>query len=104
MIQLAGLWPWTQVADDFGFWLADVGGAGCGDHDVVGYFAGPAIGGQSSGPRSALKRHGRGTAAGWIRGGGVGFLFSNSIQVSACNLWNRVSVAMSMASSDGRYC
>jgi len=52
----------------FGFGLADVAGAGCGDPDVVGYFAVAPIGrAKSSGPRSALKRHGR--TARWLDAG-----------------------------------
>ena len=75
MIMLAGF-GLTQVRDDFGFgwlmWLVLV----VVITDVVGYFAGRAIGGPKFWPKVSPKKTWSGTAAGWIGAAAVGFLFS----------------------------
>jgi len=89
----------TQVRDDFGFgwlmWLVLV----VVITDVVGYFAGRAIGGPKFWPKVSPKKTWSGTAAGWIGAAAVGFLFSINTGVGLQLVG--VSVAMSMASQMG---
>ena len=98
MIMLAGF-GLTQVRDDFGFgwlmWLVLV----VVITDVVGYFAGRAIGGPKFWPKVSPKKTWSGTAAGWIGAAAVGFLFSINTGVGLQLVG--VSVAMSMASQMG---
>lgn len=98
MIMLAGF-GLAQVRDDYGFgwlmWLVLVVVV----TDVVGYFAGRAIGGPKFWPKVSPKKTWSGTAAGWIGAALVGFIFSINTGVSAQLVG--VSIAISMASQMG---
>jgi phosphatidate cytidylyltransferase len=67
--------------------------------DVVGYFAGRAIGGPKFWPKVSPKKTWSGTAAGWIGAGLVGFLFSINTGVGLQLIG--ISIAVSMASQMG---
>ncbi|WP_299374533.1 phosphatidate cytidylyltransferase [uncultured Tateyamaria sp.] len=88
-----------QVRDDLGFgwmvWLVMVVVV----TDVVGYFAGRAIGGPKFWPRVSPKKTWSGTVAGWIGAGVVGAVFA--INTEATLQLIGVSVALSMASQMG---
>ncbi|WP_037227282.1 phosphatidate cytidylyltransferase [Roseobacter sp. GAI101] len=98
LIVLAGF-GLAQVRDDFGFgwmmWLVLVVVV----TDVVGYFAGRAIGGPKFWPKVSPKKTWSGTAAGWIGAAIVGLLFSINTGVGLQLVG--VSIAMSMASQMG---
>ena len=98
LILLAGF-GLIQLRDDMGFgwlmWLVLVVVV----TDVVGYFAGRAIGGPKFWPKVSPKKTWSGTAAGWIGAAAVGFLFSINTGVGLQLVG--VSVAMSMASQMG---
>ena len=88
-----------QVRDDLGFgwmvWLVMVVVV----TDVVGYFAGRAIGGPKFWPRVSPKKTWSGTVAGWIGAGVVGAVFAINTQATLQLIG--VSVALSMASQMG---
>ena len=67
--------------------------------DVVGYFAGRAIGGPKFWPKVSPKKTWSGTAAGWAGAALVGLLFS--INTGASLQLMGISVAISMASQMG---
>lgn len=98
MIMLAGF-GMVQVRDGYGFgwmmWLVLVVVV----TDVVGYFAGRAIGGPKFWPRVSPKKTWSGTAAGWVGAAIVGLIFSINTGVSLQLVG--VSVAVSMASQMG---
>ena len=98
MIVLAGF-GLVQVRDDYGvgwlMWLVVVVVV----TDVVGYFAGRAIGGPKFWPKVSPKKTWSGTAAGWIGAALVGLLFSINTGVGFQLIG--ISVAMSMASQMG---
>ena len=98
LIVLAGF-GLAQVRDDFGFgwmmWLVLVVVV----TDVVGYFAGRAIGGPKFWPKVSPKKTWSGTAAGWVGAAIVGMLFSINTGVGYQLVG--VSIAMSMASQMG---
>lgn len=98
LIVLAGF-GLAQVRDDFGFgwmmWLVLVVVV----TDVVGYFAGRAIGGPKFWPKVSPKKTWSGTAAGWVGAAMVGMLFSINTGVGYQLVG--VSIAMSMASQMG---
>ncbi len=98
LIMLSGF-GLIQVRDDMGFgwllWLVLVVVV----TDVVGYFAGRAIGGPKFWPRVSPKKTWSGTAAGWIGAALVGLLFSINTGVGAQLIG--ISIAVSMASQMG---
>ncbi len=98
MIMLAGF-GLVQVRDDWGFgwlmWLVLVVVV----TDVVGYFAGRAIGGPKFWPRVSPKKTWSGTVAGWIGAAIIGTLFSFNTGIGFQLVG--VSIAMSMASQMG---
>ncbi len=98
MILLAGF-GLVQVRDGYGFgwmmWLVLVVVV----TDVVGYFAGRAIGGPKFWPRVSPKKTWSGTVAGWIGAALVGLFFSMNSGVGLQLVG--VSIAMSMASQMG---
>lgn len=98
MILLAG-YGIMQVRDDLGFgwlsWLVLV----VVTTDVVGYFAGKAIGGPKFWPRVSPKKTWAGTVAGWIGAALVGLLFSINSGVGLQLIG--ISIAVSMASQMG---
>ncbi|APE43577.1 phosphatidate cytidylyltransferase [Sulfitobacter alexandrii] len=98
MILLAG-YGLMMVRDDFGvgwlLWLVVV----VVTTDVVGYFAGRAIGGPKFWPRVSPKKTWSGTAGGWVGAAVVGFLFSFNTGIGLELVG--VSVALSMASQMG---
>lgn len=98
MIMLAG-YGLVQVRDDYGFgwlmWLVLVVVV----TDVVGYFAGRAIGGPKFWPKVSPKKTWSGTAAGWIGAAVLGLVFSINTGVATEIIG--VSVALSMASQMG---
>tara|TARA_R110002049_G_scaffold10127_1_gene50084 strand:- start:38348 stop:39139 length:792 start_codon:yes stop_codon:yes gene_type:complete len=98
MILLAGF-GLMQVRDDMGFgwlmWLVAVVVV----TDVVGYFAGRAIGGPKFWPAVSPKKTWSGTAAGWVGAAIVGLLFSINTGMGLHLIG--VSVALSMASQMG---
>lgn len=98
MILLSGF-GMMQVRDDLGFgwmlWLVLVVVV----TDVVGYFAGRALGGPKFWPRVSPKKTWSGTAAGWIGAGVVGLLFSFGTGVGLQLIG--ISIAVSMASQMG---
>ncbi len=98
LIMLAGF-GLSQVRDSYGFgwlmWLVLVVVV----TDVVGYFAGRAIGGPKFWPRVSPKKTWSGTVAGWLGAAIVGLLFSINGDVGLELIG--VSVAMSMASQMG---
>ncbi|KIN72272.1 phosphatidate cytidylyltransferase [Sulfitobacter guttiformis] len=98
MIVLSGF-GMMQVRDDMGvewmLWLVLVVVV----TDVVGYFAGRAIGGPKFWPKVSPKKTWSGTAAGWVGAGIVGFLFSVNTGVGLQLIG--ISVAVSMASQMG---
>ncbi|UWR24166.1 phosphatidate cytidylyltransferase [Sulfitobacter sp. S190] len=98
MIMMSG-YGMMQVRDDMGvgwmLWLVMVVVA----TDVVGYFAGRAIGGPKFWPKVSPKKTWSGTAAGWIGAALVGLLFSMNTGAGAQLIG--VSIAVSMASQMG---
>lgn len=98
VILMAG-YGMMQVRDDFGFgwllWLVVV----VVTTDVVGYFAGRAIGGPKFWPKVSPKKTWSGTAAGWAGAALVGLLFSINTGVSLQLVG--ISIALSMASQMG---
>ena len=98
LILMAGF-GMMQVRDDMGFgwllWLVLVVVV----TDVVGYFAGRAIGGPKFWPRVSPKKTWSGTAAGWIGAAFVGLLFSINTGVGLQLIG--ISIAVSMASQMG---
>ncbi|MDW4497733.1 phosphatidate cytidylyltransferase [Sulfitobacter sp. D35] len=98
MILMSG-YGLMQVRDDLGFtwllWIVLVVVV----TDVVGYFAGRAIGGPKFWPRVSPKKTWSGTAAGWVGAAIVGWLFD--LNTGAGPQIIGVSVAMSMASQMG---
>ncbi len=98
MILLAGFGI-MQVRDELGFgwllWLVLVVVV----TDVVGYFAGRAIGGPKFWPRVSPKKTWSGTVAGWAGAAVVGLLFSFTNQVGFDLVG--ISIAISMASQMG---
>ena len=98
MILLAGF-GLMQVRDEFGFgwlmWLVVV----VVTTDVVGYFAGRAIGGPKFWPKVSPKKTWSGTASGWVGAAIVGVLFSINTGVGMQLVG--ISIALSMASQMG---
>ena len=98
MILLAGF-GLIQVRDEMGvgwmLWLVLVVVV----TDVVGYFAGRAIGGPKFWPKVSPKKTWSGTAAGWVGAALVGLLFS--INTGAGLQLIGISIAISMASQMG---
>ena len=98
MIMLAGF-GLSQIRDGYGFgwmmWLVLV----VVITDVVGYFAGRAIGGPKFWPRVSPKKTWSGTVAGWVGAAIVGYLFSINTGIGMQLIG--VSVAVSMASQMG---
>ncbi|MAM25127.1 MAG: phosphatidate cytidylyltransferase [Rhodobacteraceae bacterium] len=98
MILLAGFGI-VQIRDELGFgwlmWLVLV----VVTTDVVGYFAGRAIGGPKFWPRVSPKKTWSGTAAGWIGAALIGALFSLNTGVGLQLIG--ISIAVSMASQMG---
>jgi phosphatidate cytidylyltransferase len=98
LILLAG-YGMMQVRDDMGFgwllWLVMVVVV----TDVVGYFAGRAIGGPKFWPKVSPKKTWSGTGAGWIGAAIVGLLFSINTGVGLQLVG--ISIAISMASQMG---
>ncbi|WP_299145761.1 phosphatidate cytidylyltransferase [uncultured Tateyamaria sp.] len=98
MVLMAGF-GMMQVRDDLGFgwmvWLVMVVVV----TDVVGYFAGRALGGPKFWPRVSPKKTWSGTVAGWIGAAIVGAVFA--INTEATVQLVGVSVALSMASQMG---
>lgn len=98
MILLAGF-GLMQLRDDQGFgwilWLVLV----VVMTDVVGYFAGRALGGPKFWPRVSPKKTWSGTAAGWVAAAIVGLIFalSNDLGFDLVG----ISIAVSMASQIG---
>lgn len=70
--------------------------------DVMGYFAGKALGGPKFWPRVSPKKTWSGTVAGWIGAAGVGALFAGSVAAAggAAGL-AVISVAVAMAGQAG---
>jgi phosphatidate cytidylyltransferase len=98
MILLAGF-GLMQVRDDLGFgwlfWLVLVVVV----TDVVGYFAGRALGGPKFWPRVSPKKTWSGTASGWVGAAIVGLIFSLNSGVGLQLIG--ISIAVSMASQMG---
>lgn len=98
MILLAG-YGMMQVRDDMGFgwlmWLVLVVVV----TDVVGYFAGRALGGPKFWPKVSPKKTWSGTASGWGGAAIVGLVFS--IQTGVGLQLIGISIAVSMASQMG---
>jgi phosphatidate cytidylyltransferase len=98
MILVAGF-GLAQVRDGYGFgwmmWLVLVVVV----TDVVGYFAGRALGGPKFWPRVSPKKTWSGTVAGWIGAALVGLVFSINTGVGMQLVG--VSIAVSMASQMG---
>jgi len=98
MILLAG-YGLMQVRDEMGFgwllWLVLVVVV----TDVVGYFAGRALGGPKFWPRVSPKKTWSGTAAGWAGAAVVGLVFSFTNKVGFDLIG--ISIAISMASQMG---
>lgn len=98
MILLAGFGI-VQIRDELGFgwlmWLVLV----VVTTDVVGYFAGRAIGGPKFWPRVSPKKTWSGTAAGWVGAALIGALFSLNTGVGLQLIG--ISIAVSMASQMG---
>lgn len=98
MILMSGF-GMMQVRDEMGvgwmLWLVTVVVV----TDVVGYFAGRAIGGPKFWPTVSPKKTWSGTAAGWIGAGIVGAIFSVNTGVGLQLVG--ISVAVSMASQMG---
>ncbi|XDA99712.1 phosphatidate cytidylyltransferase [Sulfitobacter sp. LCG007] len=98
MILLSG-YGMMQIRDDLGFawllWVVVVVVV----TDVVGYFAGRAIGGPKFWPRVSPKKTWSGTGAGWIGAAIVGWIFAAN--TGAGSQLIGVSVALSMASQMG---
>jgi phosphatidate cytidylyltransferase len=98
MILLAG-YGMMQVRDDMGFgwlmWLVLV----VVITDVVGYFAGRALGGPKFWPKVSPKKTWSGTASGWVGAAIVGLIFS--IQTGVGLQLIGISIAISMASQMG---
>ncbi|AXI46839.1 phosphatidate cytidylyltransferase [Sulfitobacter sp. SK012] len=98
MILMAGF-GMMQVRDDMGLgwmlWLVLVVVV----TDVVGYFAGRAIGGPKFWPKVSPKKTWSGTAAGWVGAAAVGLLFSINTGVGIELVG--ISIAISMASQMG---
>lgn len=98
MILLAG-YGMMQVRDDMGFgwlmWLVLVVVV----TDVVGYFAGRALGGPKFWPKVSPKKTWSGTASGWVGAAIVGLVFS--IQTGVGLQLIGISIAVSMASQMG---
>jgi phosphatidate cytidylyltransferase len=98
MILLAGF-GLMQIRNELGFgwllWLVFVVVV----TDVVGYFAGRAIGGPKFWPRVSPKKTWSGTAAGWLGAAIVGALFSINSGVGLQLIG--ISIAVSMASQMG---
>ncbi|MBQ0806171.1 phosphatidate cytidylyltransferase [uncultured Sulfitobacter sp.] len=98
LILLAGF-GLVQLRDGYGFgwmmWLVLVVVV----TDVVGYFAGRAIGGPKFWPRVSPKKTWSGTAAGWVGAAIVGYLFSINTGIGMQLVG--VSIAVSMASQMG---
>ena len=98
MILLAGF-GLVQIRDDMGFgwlmWLVLV----VVTTDVVGYFAGRAIGGPKFWPRVSPKKTWSGTAAGWVGAAIIGALFSFNAGIGLQLIG--ISIAVSMASQMG---
>lgn len=98
MILLAGFGI-VQIRDELGFgwlmWLVLV----VVTTDVVGYFAGRAIGGPKFWSRVSPKKTWSGTAAGWVGAALIGALFSLNTGVGLQLIG--ISIAVSMASQMG---
>jgi len=98
LILLAGF-GLMQLRDDMGFgwlmWLVLVVVV----TDVVGYFAGRAIGGPKFWPKVSPKKTWSGTASGWVGAALVGFVFSFNTGFGLQLIG--ISVALSMASQMG---
>ena len=98
LIVLAG-YGMMQVRDDMGFgwllWLVMIVVV----TDVVGYFAGRALGGPKFWPKVSPKKTWSGTATGWIGAAIVGLLFSINSGVGLQLVG--ISIAISMASQMG---
>ncbi|MCZ4366757.1 MAG: phosphatidate cytidylyltransferase [Sulfitobacter dubius] len=98
MILLAGF-GLIQLRDDMGFgwlmWLVLVVVV----TDVVGYFAGRAIGGPKFWPKVSPKKTWSGTASGWVGAAVVGLIFSFNTGFGLQLVG--ISVALSMASQMG---
>ncbi len=98
MIILAGF-GMVQVRDDLGFsWLMWLVGVVVMT-DVVGYFAGRALGGPKFWPKVSPKKTWSGTASGWVAAALVGLLFSINSGVGLQLIG--ISIAVSMASQMG---
>ncbi|MFD2739376.1 phosphatidate cytidylyltransferase [Sulfitobacter aestuarii] len=98
MILLAGF-GMMQIRDDAGFfwllWLVVVVVV----TDVVGYFAGRALGGPKFWPRVSPKKTWSGTVSGWVGAALVGLLFALTTEAGLQIVG--ISVAVSMASQMG---
>lgn len=98
MILLAGF-GLMQIRDDLGFgwlmWLVLV----VVTTDVVGYFAGRALGGPKFWPKVSPKKTWSGTASGWVAAAVVGLIFALSTGVGLQLIG--ISIAISMASQMG---
>jgi phosphatidate cytidylyltransferase len=98
MILLSG-YGMMQVRDEMGvgwmLWLVTVVVV----TDVVGYFAGRALGGPKFWPKVSPKKTWSGTAAGWVGAAAVGLVFSINTGVGLQLVG--ISIAISMASQMG---
>lgn len=98
MILLSGI-ALMQIRDHLGggwmLWLAFV----VVITDVVGYFAGRAIGGPKFWPAVSPKKTWSGTAAGWVGAAVVGFVFSINTEAGMSLVW--ISILVAMASQLG---
>jgi phosphatidate cytidylyltransferase len=98
LILLAG-YGLMRVRDDLGFgWLMWLVGVVV-ITDVVGYFAGRAIGGPKFWPKVSPKKTWSGTASGWVAAALVGLVFSFNAGVGFQLVG--ISIAVSMASQMG---